>query len=109
MARPSTHSIQVTHRFEARSAATFDRIAYAMEVLAILRPHLTVAVYRRVRNLEVQRGVSPGSDQRWATVGVPPHATRESIAQALVELSEVQDQPFLLDLLCARDSSAANR
>jgi hypothetical protein len=107
MVRENTHSIEVVRHFEARSEAVFDRVAYAMQLLAILRPRLSVAVYPRNRNLDVQRGVVPGTGEGWAMVGVPPHASREGIAQALVELSDLQDSSFLLDLLCTTRRIAA--
>jgi hypothetical protein len=105
VARDGTHSVQAQHRFEARSAEVFDRIAYAMQLLAILKPQMTVAVYGRNRHIEVQR--SRGRSAPWALLGIPPHATRESIAAALVELSGLQERPFLTDLLCAQPLSTA--
>lgn len=107
LSRTSTHSIQAERAYEAHSTALFDRVAYALELLAILRPRLTVAVYSRARSLEVRRGGVRGASEGWATVGVPSSATRESIARALVELSGLEHEPFLLDLLCARPSSTA--
>ena len=38
-------------------------------------------------------------DRDWALVGIPPHASRESIAVALAELAGVAWQPFVIDLL----------
>lgn len=79
-----------------------------MELLAILKPPLTVAVYGRFRSIEVQRGGRErGGDGRWATLGIPPHATRENIALALAELSGRENEPFLVDLLCARVGAPA--
>ena len=98
--RASTHSVQAEERFEARSPERFNRIAYAIELLKVLNPPLTVAVYGSLRHLQVERG-RLSSQGPWALFGVPPHATRESIALALAELSGVAREPFLVDLLCA--------
>ena len=106
MAANSSHTIQAERRYEARSSERFDRIAYAMALLRVLKPRMTVAVYPRNRYLHVEQGCQQG-DEPWAMLGVPPHATRESIASALVELSGRQREPFLIDLLCASSLDAA--
>jgi hypothetical protein len=105
--RPDSHHATIAERrFEARSNESFDRIAYAMRVLGVLRPKITVAVYPRQRDLSVESGSAAGADgRRWALVGIPPHATRESIARALLELSDAREQPFLGDLLGSRELS----
>lgn len=102
----SHHATIAEQRFEARSTESFDRIAYAMRVLAVLRPKMTVAVYPRRRDLAVESGRAPGdATRRWALVGIPPHATRESITTALLELSDAREQPFLGDLLRSSELS----
>jgi len=101
MAIDTSHTIQAQRRYEARSSERFDRIAYAMALLRVLKPRMTVAVYARSRFLHVEQGRQLGDNRHWATFGVPPHATRESIATALVELSGLEREPFLVDLLCA--------
>ena len=100
-ARSSSQSIQAEQRYEARSSERFNRIAYAMSLLKVLRPAMDVAVYPRSRHLTVERGPRGGGGPAWATFGIPPYATRESIASALAELAGVSREPFLLDLLCA--------
>jgi hypothetical protein len=102
--RANTHSVQAEWRFEARSSERFDRIAYAIELLKVLNPPLTVAVFGTQRHVQVERGRF-SSQGPWALFGVPPHATRESIARALAELSGVAHQPFLVDLLSATPAS----
>jgi hypothetical protein len=100
MARSSTHSVQAQQHFEARSSESFDRLAFAISLLEVLKPKLNVAVYPRARFLHVERGrVSVGGP--WAMLGIPPHATRENIVRALAELAGVEHQPFLVDLLSA--------
>jgi len=99
--RSNSHTVQTERQFEARSAESFNRVAYAIQLLKLLNPPLTVAVYGNRGHLRVERGRALGEASAWALLGVPPHATRESIARALVELSGLERAPFLVDLLCA--------
>ena len=99
--RSTTHTIETERQFEARSTESFNRVAYAIQLLKVLKPPLTVAVYGNRSQLRVERGRALGAESAWALFGVPPHATRESIARALVELSGLEREPFLTDLLCA--------
>jgi hypothetical protein len=103
--RDKSHSIEVERHYEARSEESFNRIAYAIELLKVLNPPMTVAVYRNSRHLQVERGRALGENAAWALFGVPPHATRESIARALVELSGLERAPFILDLLSAKPAA----
>lgn len=98
MARTSSHSVETQRLFEARSTDVFDRVAFALSLLAFLKPPMKVAVYPRTRHLEAARG---GVSEPWAVLGIPPHATRANIVQAVVELVGAEDQPFLVDLLCS--------
>ncbi len=99
--RTNSHTVEAERHYEVRSSERFNRIAYAMEVLELLDPPLKVAVYRNHGHLQVERGRGLGGEGAWALFGIPPHATRESIARALVELSGLEREPFLIDLLCA--------
>ena len=98
--RSNTHTIEAERQFEARSSESFNRVAYAIQLLRLLNPPLTVAVYGNRGPLRIERGRALGGQRAWALLGVPAHATRESIARALVELSGLEREPFLLDLLC---------
>jgi hypothetical protein len=102
------HHLEVEARREIRreSSEVFDRIAFAMRALRLLRPDMTVAVYPRARSLEVQRGrdLSRGEDAVWAMVGVPPDASREQIALTIAELDGARSQSLLVDLLVAADA-----
>jgi 23S rRNA G2445 N2-methylase RlmL len=108
MATDTSHTIQAQRRYEARSSDRFDRIAYAMALLRLLKPPMTVAVYARNRYLHVEQSRRPDAHEPWATLGVPPHATRESIASAVVQLSGLSHESFLIDLLCAGTLDASD-
>ncbi|HEY4158965.1 MAG TPA: hypothetical protein VGM29_12740 [Polyangiaceae bacterium] len=99
--RASSHTVQAEERFEARSSERFNRIEYALDLLKLLNPPMTVAVYGSLRRLKLEQGRGLGDEKPWALFGVPPHATRENIARTLVELSGLEQKPFLVDLLCA--------
>jgi hypothetical protein len=89
------------------SSEQFDRIAFAMRLLRILSPQrMTIAVYERYHELTIERGRELPSGSSWATVGIPPDASREHIALALAELAGVARVPFLVDLLAAAGNSA---
>ena len=100
--RSRSHMIVVERDYEARSSESFNRIAYAMELLRLLDPPLKVVVFGNSRRVFVERGRGLGADGPWALLGVPPHATRESIVHALAELSGLERAPFLVDLLSAQ-------
>jgi hypothetical protein len=80
----------------------FDRIAFALRALEILKPRgMTVAVFHSRFSLRIERGRdwSGGPEATWAMVAVPPDATRENIVLALTELSGLPVTPWLLDTL----------
>ena len=82
----------------------FDRIAFALRALEILKPPgMTVAVYQSRFALKIERGRDwgGGPGKSWAMVSIPPDATREKIVLALTELSGLPATPWLLDTLLA--------
>ena len=94
--------VEEEQRFEHRDPEPFDRVAFAMHALSLLRPRrMKVAVYSSVSYLRVEHGreLADGVPARWAIVGIPPQASRESIAMALAELAGVARLPFVVDLL----------
>lgn len=99
--RNDTHTVEAERQFEARSGESFNRIAYALELLRLLKPPMTVAVYSNRRQVQIEQGRALGDQPAWALCGVPPHASRASIARELVKLSGLEDAPFLVDLLVA--------
>ncbi len=101
---------QVDPRFhlEYHDPSDFDRVAFAMRALGRLRPkRMKVAVYSAVSTLHVERGrdFGRGEGATWAMVGIPPHASREHIAYALVELAGVASVPYAVQMLLADDGA----
>ena len=99
---------EVDPRFqhEYHDPADFDRIAFAVRALRRLRTgRMKVAVYTAVSGLEVKSGreFRRGEEALWAMVGIPPHASREHIAYALVELAGVASVPYAVQMLLADD------
>lgn len=100
-------------RFIARqgSGESFDRIAFALRALEILKPRgMTVAVFQGRFGLQIERGRDwgRGPDATWAMVRVPPDASRESIILALTELSGLPAAPWLLDTLLSHRALGAS-
>jgi hypothetical protein len=94
-------------RLEYRDPTEFDRIAFAMRALRRLRPRkMKVAVYSAVAALRVESGDDHrrGEGATWAIVGIPPHASREHIAYALVELAGVASVPYAVQMLLADEA-----
>ena len=85
-----------------RSGPPFDRIAFALRALELLKPRgMTVAVFTGRFDLQIERGRDwgRGPDATWAMVRIPPDASREHIVLALTELSGLPATPWLLDTL----------
>jgi hypothetical protein len=92
----------------AGSEERFDRLAFAVRALRLLKPTATkVAVYPRRSSICVEQGrdLEHGGQARWATVGIPPDASRENIVLALSELSPSPAPAYLLDALIALGQS----
>jgi len=83
----------------------FDRIGFAMRALDVLRPkRLKVAVYPTIHEMQIESGEDLKREgYRWATVGIPPRASRELIAYALAELSGVASVPYAVQLVLSVD------
>jgi hypothetical protein len=100
--------VEQQRRIEYHDPHEFDRIAFAMRALDILRPkRMRVAVYPTLSSLRVEQGRDLRPDGvSWALVGIPPHASREHIAYALAELAGVASVPFAVQLLLAEGRRA---
>lgn len=96
------HIQEERHQLDTTSSERFDRIAFTMHALRVLSPRLTVAVYPRTRSLHVDK-----VRDLWATLGVPPDASREHIILAVAELAGVPNPSLLVDLALASPSPAA--
>ena len=95
---------------EYRDPSEFDRIAFAMRALRLLQPkRMKVAVYQASSSLQIASGEEwrRGEGATWAMVGIPPHASREHIAYALVELAGVASVPYAVRMVLAADAAEA--
>jgi hypothetical protein len=102
MVAPAPHVfVERERRFEHEDPEPFDRLAFAMRALSLLRlPRMKIAVYTSVSALRVERGRELADPEAgWALVGIPPGASRARIAMALAELAGVAHRPFVVDLL----------
>ncbi len=85
-----------------RDDSAFDRLAFAMRALDVLKPkNMKVVVYERIDDMHIERGreLRLGPSGSWATVGIPRHASREHIAVSLAELTGRSGVPYLIDVL----------
>jgi len=95
--------VTLARSHDQRSTATFDRIAFTLRTIELLRPPGTdVVVYRSTR-LHVAHGrdLRRGGAARWALVGVPRDASAESIALALLDLAGAPPRPLVVELTLA--------
>lgn len=97
-------------RIEYRDAEEFDRIAFAMRALDILRPkRLRIAVYSAVSSMQIESSRDLKREgHSFAMVGIPPHASREHIAYALAELAGVASVPYAVQMLLNADKRAGS-
>jgi hypothetical protein len=84
------------------SSERFDRMAYAMHLVRLLRPReLTVVFHESYREVRVERGrdYARGGAARWAMIGISQNASRKAIALAVAEAVGIERVPFIVDLL----------
>lgn len=95
--------VEERRALDTSSSEEFDRIAFAMRALRMLRPDVTVAVYPRARALHVERGrdLTGPEGAQFAMLGVPPDASREHIALAVAELADSEPSSLMVSLLLA--------
>jgi hypothetical protein len=82
----------------------FDRMEFALEVLAALAPeHVDVMLYKTHHELRVDEGRAwrKSYGHMWALVGIPESATREEIVLCLIKLSGLEETPYWLSMLLA--------
>ncbi len=103
---PSHHErVEQRAEVEYQDPSDFDRIAFAMRALDVLRPRrMKVAVYQAASTLNIQSGPTLGGREgaAWAMVGIPPHASREHIAYALAELAGAASIPYAVQAVLAK-------
>jgi hypothetical protein len=103
-ARKQYEIVDEQQRYELLDPEPFDRIAFAMRALSILRPRdMTVVVYPRGRGMRIERTLDPsrGPAGRFALVGIPEHASRELIAFELAALAGAADRTWVVPALLA--------
>jgi hypothetical protein len=98
------HDVYFEHDrvLDETSDERFDRMAFALQAIELLRPpRTTVAVCPGAR-LRVEMGRTWGRDpdERWAMLSIPPTASRRAIATAIAELARAP-RPYVLHLLFA--------
>jgi hypothetical protein len=107
--RSRYEQVEADLHLEYHDPSEFDRIAFAMRALRRLGPRrMKVAVYEAVSSLQIRRGedFGRGRGASWAMVGIPPHASREHIAYALVELAGAIGVPYTVQMILADDIDA---
>ncbi len=91
-----------------RSHERFDRVAFALQAIDMLRPRgVRIAVAPARRHLRVDAGRmwgAPRPTTRWAVVTVPDDASRRSIALAVASLGRLEGAPYALDVLLGDDA-----
>lgn len=90
------------YRRVQRAARGFDGVAYAMRLLRFLDPPLlSVYVRRSARELQTEGGRAWGRapGERWASIAIPPSATRMDIVTAILAVTGRDNEPLLLEVL----------
>jgi hypothetical protein len=90
-------------RVEHHDTENFDRIAFAMRALDVLRPkRLRVALYRTTSSMQVEVVSDVAREgYRVASVGIPDHASAAHIAYALAEIAGVTSVPYAVQMMLA--------
>ncbi len=104
--------VQERDRLEYEDPSDFDRIAFAMRALDVLRPkRMKVAVYKASASLQIASGpeLGRGEGASWAMVGIPPRASREHIAYALAELAGAASVPYAVQAVLAAAGGVGGR
>lgn len=92
-------------RVEHHDPEVFDRMAFAMRALDVLRPkRLRVALYRTRSSMQVEVMNDLSREGfRIASVGIPDHASAAHIAYALAEIAGVTSVPYAVQMMLAVD------
>ena len=92
-------------RLEHHDPENFDRIAFAMRALDVLRPiRLRIALYRATASMHVEVvNDTSRKGYRIASVGIPDHASAAHIAYALAEIAGVTSVPYAVQMMLAVD------
>ena len=78
----------------------FDRLAYARQLLGVLKVRRRVALCVGTEKIQVDQGGWAGmTTAPWAILSIPPDASRAHIALTIAQLAGRSRDPFLLDTL----------
>jgi hypothetical protein len=111
--QPGHELIEEREELEEGSREKFDRMAFAMSAIELVRPPgMTVAVCQGSSRLRVEEGRSwgRGKGARWALVSIPPNASRRAIAVAVTQLAAGKESaaaPYAIDVLFADSRGSA--
>ena len=109
MPRPDSFELggEVERELAEEDDEPFDRFAFAMAALDLLRPPRTrvalCAGSSRVR-IESGRAWGRGEGARWALLSIPARASRRAIALAVAELARGSGAPWAYDVLFVADA-----
>ena len=105
MARVGIESADVEHELAEEDDEPFDRMAFAVAALDLVRPPQTrVAICAGASRVRVESGRmwGRGEGARWAMLSIPARASRRAIALAITELTRGTSTPWALDVLLAQ-------
>ncbi len=79
----------------------FDRLAYARQLLRLLKVRRRVALCVGTEKIQLDQGGWHGLPMQppWAILSIPPDASRAHIALTIAQLAGRSRDPFLLDTL----------
>lgn len=92
---------EVDRELDGTSTERFDRVEFALRVLAAMQPPGTTVAVREGRRVTVEEGRAWGRapGERWVVLSVSPHASRRAIALAVASLRGARAGSFALDVL----------
>jgi len=79
----------------------FNRVAYAAQLLKMLKVRQKVAICVGTERIHVEQGGLPGlpRSKPWAILSIPPDASRAHIAITIAELAGRARDPYVLDMM----------
>ena len=99
--RPEKRLVEFVRDERDYDREAFDRLAYARQLLGVLKVNRRVALCVGTDKIQVDQGGWPGLPQHppWAILSIPPDASRAHIALTIAQLAGRSRDPFLLDTM----------